>query len=146
MTALEKERNGKTIHVSVGAIIRDKEGRLLLVDRAVFPPGLACIAGHVDEGEKPEEAITREIGEEANLAVKKLNLLLHDFIEWNECSKGVKGHEWYVFEAECAGTPEKNDRESKSISHYSIEEIRKLEAEEKLELVWKHLLKELEII
>ena len=144
MVALEKEREGKTIHVSVGAVIRDKEGKILLVDRAIFPPGLAGIAGHLDEGEKPEEAITREIGEEANLAVKKLRLLLHNFVDWNECSRGVKGHEWYVFEAECAGTPEKNDRESKSIGYYSVEELKKIE--EKIEPVWKHFLKELEII
>lgn len=56
---------------AVGAIIRDGEGRLLLVQRGHAPAkGLWTIpGGKVEPGETDAEALTREIAEETGLAI-----------------------------------------------------------------------------
>ena len=57
--------------VGVGALVRDGEGRLLLVQRAVAPgKGLwALPAGYVDADEDPRAAAAREVREETGLEV-----------------------------------------------------------------------------
>lgn len=55
----------------VGAVIRDSDGRLLLVRRA-RPPAAgrwSLPGGRVDDGETPEQALAREISEETGLQV-----------------------------------------------------------------------------
>jgi len=131
------------MHQSVGAIIRNKEGKILLLDRTKVPFGWACPAGHVDgskesksvEDETPEVALIREVKEETNLAVKKYHLILHEFIGWGRCSRGVCGHDYFVFEVdEWEGEVKKADREAKDIGWFSREEIKSL----KLEPVWEY--------
>ena len=57
--------------VGVGALVRDAQGRLLLVRRAVAPgKGLwAPPAGYVDAGEDPRDAAAREVREETGVEV-----------------------------------------------------------------------------
>lgn len=128
-------------HISVGAII-NRGNKYLLIDRKKFPFGFACLAGHVDEDETPAQALAREIREESNLNLVDKELLIHEFIDWNECSRGVKGHDWYVFNCQVEGKVEQNKAEERSIGWYTIGQIKKLN----LESVWKYWFEKLGIL
>jgi ADP-ribose pyrophosphatase YjhB (NUDIX family) len=128
-------------HKSVGAIIKIK-GKYLLLDRAVFPFGWAGPAGHVRRGETPEDALKREILAEANLEIKEFKLIAHEFIEWNECRKGVKGHDWYLYEVNAWQGEFVCNKEAKSMRCCDENEIMELE----LEPVWNYWFSKLGII
>lgn len=133
--------NGKPLHFSVGALIK-KSDKYLLIDRAVPPLGFAGLAGHIDEGEAPEEALQREVHEESRLNIIKHKLLLEEELDWNWCSEGIGRHYWYLYECEVEGDVEKSDSETKSIGWYSIDEIRCLT----LEPAWEYWFKKLKIL
>ncbi len=63
--------------VAVGALIKNKEGKILLVqspkwlEKRYSVPG-----GHVELKERIEDAVVREVKEETNIDVKPLKLLL----------------------------------------------------------------------
>jgi len=139
----KKELNSKgiTMHFSVGAIIQSK-GKYLLIDRNTEPLGFAGIAGHINEGEKPEEALARKVFEESRLRIKTFSLLFEEEVEWNWCRAGVTSHYWYVYQCEVEGEPQNNPEASKSIGWYTPEQIKKL----KLEPVWKYWFEKLGII
>ncbi len=131
--------NGKTIHYSVGVIITDEQQRLLLIDRATPPFGLAGVAGHVDEGEEPLEALVREVGEEVGLGLKVPKLLLDEFIDWNWCGGGIMGHYWYLYSGTVVGEPTIQPVGVNSVGWYGREELQGL----KFEPVWEYWLKKL---
>jgi 8-oxo-dGTP pyrophosphatase MutT (NUDIX family) len=58
---------------SVAAIIRDQEGRLLLVEK--HDGSWSLPAGAVEPGESPEEAVAREVREETGLRCLSTTLL-----------------------------------------------------------------------
>jgi FAD synthetase len=129
-------------HKSVGAVVR-KDNKILMIDRAIFPFGWACPAGHVDSGETATKALKREVKEETGLEVLKYKLLFHEFVGWNKCSRGVKGHDWLVYEVlEWSGRIKKNVREEKNIKWVDIREIKKL----KLEKVWGYWFKKIKFL
>ena len=132
---------GKQMHYSAGAIIK-QEGKYLLIDRAVMPYGFACPAGHVDEGEDPEQSLKREVEEETCLKIVSYRLVNEEEVQGNRCSKDIPIHYWYVFECTAEGTPKRNLRETKSIGWYTKKDIKKL----KLEPVWEYWFKKLKII
>ena len=130
-------------HKSVGAIIRNKTGKILMLDRNTYPFGWACPAGHVEKNEKPEEALIREVKEETNLNVRKYKLLLNEFAAWNKCSSGFLGHDWYLYEVlEWSGELATNRKEEKELTWKAPKEIKKL----KLEKAWDYYFKKLKII
>ncbi len=88
---------------SVGALIM-REGKTLALYRKVFPLGLALPAGHIDEGEMPEEALVREVLEETGLRVVHHELLLEKTFP-NPCSKGHPEHHWFVYLVTADGEP-----------------------------------------
>lgn len=106
-----------------------------MIERKKFPPGWACPAGHMDDGEEPEEAAKREVEEETGLKVGKLNFLANEFIPWNQCSRGVLGHDWYVYEALVySGEIKKAEEEVKNIRWISADELKNIS----LEKVWEY--------
>lgn len=135
------DNDGQIFHYSVGAVIA-QDGKYLLIDRAVPPPGFAGVAGHVDEGETPEEALIREVKEESGLDVIGSKLLLEEMLEWNWCSKGVGKHYWYLYECEVAGTLKRSEEETKSAGWYTVPDIKTLP----LETVWDYWFKKLKIM
>jgi 8-oxo-dGTP diphosphatase len=114
-----------------------------MMDRTNFPYGWACPAGHIDKNETPEEAVVRETREETGIKILKQKLLINEFIEWNECSKGIRGHNWFVFKTtKWEGVVKKSDREAKEIRWVGRNEIENL----KLEPVWAYWFKKLKIL
>lgn len=133
--------NGRPMHYTVGAIIEIDDKHLLL-DRAVPPLGYAGIAGHIDEGETPEEALVREVKEESNLDVIDFSLILEEEFDWNWCSRGVKVHYWYLYRVVVSHTDFTPDRESKKMGWYSPEDMKRLA----FEPAWEYAYKLLKII
>lgn len=132
---------GELLHYSVGAVI-EKDGKYLLIDRVKPPLGFAGVAGHVDEGESPDEAIIREVMEESGLKVSNIKLIFGKEVLLGSCASGASTHKWWVYECETRGEVIFNEKETKSIGWYSIEEIKNLN----LEPVWKYWFEKLKII
>lgn len=132
---------GKTVHVSVGAVI-ERDGKILLMDRREPPFGWAGPAGHIDDGEEPDVALAREVKEETGLTVVKSELLVVEFVPWNICSYNITGHQWYVYACEAAGELLPNIHEAKDMQWYSRHDL----ADLVLEPVWEYWLKKISII
>src|SRR3989338_10969839 len=112
-------------HLSVGAVIKNKN-KYLIINRNLYPPGYASVAGHVNKGEKPEQALEREVKEETNYKILSKKLLFHQIIEGNECRTGFTKHEWHLYECKCKGRLKLLKREEKSIKYLTKEEINKI--------------------
>lgn len=110
-------------NASVGVLIRDAEGRYLMLHRAWFPVGVAPVAGHVfDEHEGYMEAARAEVEEEAGMHVTSLELLPVGGWRPNKCGATdpgtdprAPGHNWQIFYAEATGTPRATS-EAKSVA------------------------------
>ena len=125
---------------SAGAIIR-RNGKILLMDRAFFPFGWACPAGHIKVNEKSAGGMKREVREETGLIALKPKIVLNRKHVPNKCVKGGKFHDWQVFECGYRGRVKRNN-EAKNMGWFSAPEIKKL----KLEPIWRKWFKELKII
>ncbi len=132
---------GKPMHFSVGAVI-DAGGKYLLIDRDMEPFGFAGIAGHIDEGEIPEETLFRKVSEESRLKIKKHSLLFEEEVGWNWCRVGIQTHYWYVYRCEVEGEIQNNPEASKSIGWYTLDEMKNL----MWEPVWKYWFEKLGIL
>ncbi len=86
-------------HTSVGIVVINTVGNLLLIERAKFPFGFALPAGHVEDGESFEEAAVRELGEEVGIKNVALTLLAKGRKE-NPCRReNGTWHQWEIFGA-----------------------------------------------
>lgn len=133
--------DNKKIHESVGAvIIRNK--KVLMINRANYPYGWACPAGHVDAGEKPDTAVVREVKEETGLNITFAKEVMTEFVEWNDCVYGVKGHLWHVYIATGEGEVKIN-KEVKDWAWKTLTEIEQLSSNNKLEPVWAYWFKKI---
>jgi len=108
---------------SVGVIIRNEAGGILLIERKKFPYGFAAPAGHVDDFPTPEACAHVEVEEEVGLKVVKLNLV-HEADMNNPCRReGGSHHHWWVYEAQVTGSLKASAEETKQAGWYSLEQI-----------------------
>lgn len=129
MAKIKESRNaGKAMHYAVGAVI-EKDGKYLLIDRSVKPYAFALVAGHINEGETPEEALVREVKEESGLKVLSYEKIFEREIKNRECSKGKASHYCYLFNCSIEGRIDIDPKEVKDIAWYSKDEIKRLELE-----------------
>ena len=114
---------------SVAALIRDDEGRILLVrhveGRWMIP------GGAVDPGERPADAVRRECWEEAGIVVEPLRIAgVYGGPEYTITYSNGDEAEWVVtiFEARIVeGEPHPHDDETTDAGWFRLEEIESLE-------------------
>lgn len=128
-----KSSDGREMHYSAGVIV-ECNGKYLMLDRRNPPPGFACPAGHIDEGEEPEVSARREVYEETGIKLGDIEFVCEEEILWNYC-KSATVHYWYLYKAKVSS---ENfilaEKEEKSLAWYTKDEIKKLN----LEPVWKY--------
>lgn len=110
---------------SVGAIARDKDGRILMIRRAKYPFGFAPPAGHCD-GHSYGTACFIEFEEETGLRVvgAPRPLILLNPIKNIACRRGGLRHNWQVFEVNWIGELKLKEDEVKWIGWMTVEEIK----------------------
>lgn len=138
---LRQSTKGALMHFTVGAVI-ERDGKYLLLDRGMEPLGFAGLAGHINEGEEPEEALLHKILDESGLKVKAHYLLFEEEVEWNRCRVGISSHYWYLYRCTVKGKVRNNPEASKSIGWYTPEEMKKL----KWEPVWRYWFEKLGVL
>ena|SRR3989344_8821066 len=137
-----KSSDGREMHYSVGIIVECNK-KYLLLERVNTPPGFACPAGHIDEGENQEIAALRELEEETGIHKKEIEFICEEEIPWNYCTSNAEAHYWYVYQTSVDledVTIQKE--EARSFGWYSAEEMKDLRLEE----VWHYWFKKLGII
>ena len=118
---------------SVGVIIEDEAGNLLLLRRGRYPVGIAPVAGHVDSHGSPVQAALDEVQEELGLNIQPEDLRATKIqsrrVE-NVCRRvGGTHHDWWVFKAhKFSGELHPDEEETLGARWYSPEELRKLAA------------------
>ena len=127
------------MHKSAGVIIKRKqlnqEIEFLMIDRAIFPYGWACPAGHVDKNESFKKAAKREVKEEIGLKISEIKKIYEEYVSWNECSLNVKGHFWTVYETNnYSGEINISTKEVKKYKWVKKSELKNL----KLERIWQY--------
>lgn len=130
--------SGKLSCRSVGVVVLNKEGEILLLDRRKGVLGWACPAGHLEDGENHLGTLKRELVEETGVQVNDTaKLVLHADMN-NACKRGFDAHEWwvYVLEAISDHVELKEPDKHKGIGWFKSSEVDVLE----LEPVWRAIL------
>jgi 8-oxo-dGTP pyrophosphatase MutT (NUDIX family) len=114
---------------AVTAVIRDDDGRILLVQHVEGRWQLP--GGAVDPGERPAEALRRECREEAGIEIEPVRILgVYGGPEFRVRYENGDETGWVVtvFEARIvAGEPAPSDDETQRVGWFGLEEIEPLE-------------------
>lgn len=107
-------------------IIRDNQGRILVIERAGYPQAIALPAGHVDKDENFREAAVRETKEEVGIEILDQAIAFQAKID-NPCQR-EKGthHLWQVYTATDWKGQAKAGSDVKSCYWITIEELKKI--------------------
>jgi ADP-ribose pyrophosphatase YjhB (NUDIX family) len=99
IVAKKDERLG-LVHMSVGLLLIN-EGKILLIKKSKYPyrDKISFVAGHVEWGESPFEAIKREVKEEIGVELCEISLVRYYDNISEYCRYGASKHEWYVFQS-----------------------------------------------
>ena len=86
-------------HESVGVFIFNKENKILLFERSIYPFACTIPAGHVDAGERVKEAIIREVKEEVGINLSNIKLFSEENVVGDKCRRGADNHFWHLYVA-----------------------------------------------
>jgi 8-oxo-dGTP pyrophosphatase MutT (NUDIX family) len=116
-------------NTSVAVIITDPGGKVLVFERATFPAGVACAAGHIDEHGDARDAAIAETREELGLTVTSLQDVTGGWRP-NRCcrhpgERGV-GHQWTVYQAVASGDLDPSERETRNARWVTRDELQAL--------------------
>lgn len=112
-------------HTSVGMLV-EREGKILMIERRIFPLNYALPAGHVGDGESYEHAAVRELKEEVGLDAGSVELVAEGRVD-NPCSRpNGTWHEWKVYKIAATGEVTRSERETKQVLWLTKEQIRNL--------------------
>lgn len=133
-------------HMHVGAWIMNEKGEILLEQRAsnkkVDPNKWARIGGHVDAGEKPIQAIQREILEEIGVKIPLENFIVLETDKSDVYDSNKKIYNRYFSRSYFAFVEYKIEEyniqkeEVKALKYITIEEMIKAKEERKKEYVF----------
>jgi ADP-ribose pyrophosphatase YjhB (NUDIX family) len=124
-------------HASVGVLITDDVGRLLVFERVTFPMGIAPPAGHVfddhgsrDDSERAYLAAARgEVEEEVGLIVTSLQMVAEGWVD-NRCRRQIPdgriGHQWQVYRASATGTLTPSKQEARNAQWLTSSQLQSL--------------------
>jgi 8-oxo-dGTP pyrophosphatase MutT (NUDIX family) len=115
-------------HTSVGALIFNDQGEILLFQRGTPPWGVAGPAGHRD-GDSHQNAIVKEVREEVGLQVISVEpVAIFDFQKpCRRPSQGKPYHDWSFFLTRVEeGEPHPSQREIRKVRWYSYQEVLEL--------------------
>lgn len=117
---------------SVGAIITDQQGRLLMITRGWYPTGIAPVAGHVlDAHTDAAAALAAEVAEEVGLTVTGHHVVWEGWLP-NLCAappaQPIPGHHWVLATATATGTLRPAADETRGAAWYTQAEVRALAA------------------
>lgn len=91
-------------HESVGVFVFNKDNKALFFERTIFPFALTIPAGHLDTGENADEAVKRELGEEAGLKADRINIFSEEDVIGDQCRRGADNHKWHLFTTQVENT------------------------------------------
>ena len=150
--------DGRTMHYSVGALVQNENNEYFLMDRKYEPYGFAGMAGHIDAGEYPLQALMREGREEMGVELHNVRPILAEEVPWNHCRNDginrIEVHYWHLYGARVNSHDVNVDpHETKRWGWFTVEEIQggRYEREGvrhtlKLEPVWHHWFKKARVI
>lgn len=119
-------------NASVGVVITDGAGRLVMVTRAGLPAGIAPPAGHVfDAHTGYRDAAVAEVGEEVGLSVTSLTDTGVGGWRANRCGRSEPGrwgwgHQWRVYRAGVTGSLRPCPGETRGAAWYTPEQVQAL--------------------
>lgn len=84
-------------HESVGIFVFNEYNEALFFERIIYPFAFAIPAGHLDSGEKEDEAIKRELFEETGLKIDNVKLFSEEDVIGDKCRRGADNHKWHLY-------------------------------------------------
>ena len=101
--------------VSVGAVITNESGKILLLNHVFRPAsGWGIPGGFIEYGEQPADALKRELCEETGLELKNIRMIL---------VRTIGTHFEVVFRAEADGEVKSNNFEINNSGWFELEEL-----------------------
>jgi ADP-ribose pyrophosphatase YjhB (NUDIX family) len=105
----------KKFTASVGVIITNRDGKVLLLEHILRPgSGWGIPGGFIEHGEQPEAAIRREIREETGIELENLRVLRF---------RTLSRHIEFVFRAESNDMAEVKSREIRSLGWFAVDDM-----------------------